>query len=185
LEAQSLLKEVEERKNREIAKLEEEFKARMDELKKKRDEEVSRIIDEARREAAQKAQRESTKALGLAQLEAKKIVMKALEDFLERAMDEIKRYIAEYTQTKEYKKLLTEMYEYAKKRLGTRVVVHCRKEDKAVFEALGAKVSTNYVQGLGGAIFESEDGSVELDMTFEELIRLKEDKIKAQILKSE
>jgi len=64
--------------------------------------------------------------------------------------------------------------------LAKEIVVHCRPEDKSFFKS-GVKVGST-IQTLGGFIAENKEGTKEIDLTFEELLRNNEDEIKNTIL---
>ena len=72
------------------------------------------------------------------------------------------------------------MVGYSKKVLAKEIVVHCREEDKSFFKS-GVKVGST-IQTLGGFIAENKEGTKEIDLTFEELLRNNEDEIKNTIL---
>ena len=56
-----------------------------------------------------------------------------------------------------------------------------RDRDKAVFSGQDITIGSS-IQILGGLIAENNDGTKELDLTFEELLRTHEDEIKTTIL---
>jgi len=64
--------------------------------------------------------------------------------------------------------------------LAKEIVVRCREEDKSFFKS-GVKVGST-IQTLGGFIAENKEGTKEIDLTFEELLRNNEDEIKNTIL---
>ena len=70
------------------------------------------------------------------------------------------------------------MINSAKKKLGQYIFVHCRDEDKPLVKdsiiTIGKSIKT-----LGGIIAENKEGTKELDLTFEELLRTHEDQIKS------
>ena len=76
--------------------------------------------------------------------------------------------------------MLQKLVDYSKKVLAKEIMVHCREEDKSFFTD-GAEVSST-IQTLGGFIAENKEGTKELDLTFEELLRNNEDEIKNTIL---
>ena len=93
----------------------------------------------------------------------------------------IKEELGNYTKTSEYEKKLQKMAETAKNTLGDNIVIHCREEDKAVFSGQDITIGSS-IQILGGLVAENNDGTKELDLTFEELLRTHEDEIKTTIL---
>ena len=74
------------------------------------------------------------------------------------------------------------MLAYASKRLGPGVTIRCRAADAAILKKLGAKVSSPNLETMGGFKATNSDGTLELDLTFEELLRNREDEARAFIL---
>ena len=66
-------------------------------------------------------------------------------------------------------------------KLGKKITVHCKEEDKPLFNISDVTVGSS-IQTIGGVIAENDDGTKELDLTFEELLRTNEDEIKSSIL---
>src|SRR5207249_8186414 len=73
---------------------------------------------------------------------------------------------------------LETMINTSKKKLGQSIVVHCREEDKTLLKDLGVTAGKS-IKTLGGIIAENKEGTKELDLTFEELLRTHEDQIKS------
>lgn len=82
--------------------------------------------------------------------------------------------------TSEYEKQNDDYNAIMVKVLAKEIVVRCREEDKSFFKS-GVKVSST-IQTLGGFIAENKEGTKEIDLTFEELLRSSEDEIKNTIL---
>jgi vacuolar-type H+-ATPase subunit E/Vma4 len=70
------------------------------------------------------------------------------------------------------------MVNSSKKKLGQNIVIHCRDEDKSTLNDLGITIGKS-IKTLGGIVAENKEGTKELDLTFEELLRTNEDKIKS------
>ena len=100
---------------------------------------------------------------------------------MDSTFDVVKKELGNYTKTSEYKKKLQKISETAKNTLGDNIVIHCRKEDKDVFSGKKITIGSS-IQILGGLIAENNIGTKELDLTFEELLRIHEDEIKTTIL---
>ena len=105
----------------------------------------------------------------------------AINKNLDSTFDVITQELSNYTKTSEYKKILQKMVETSKKKLDNNIIVHCRKEDQTIFKSGDITVGSS-IQTLGGIIAENKDGTKELDLTFEELLRTHEDEIKNTIL---
>ena len=108
-----------------------------------------------------------------------------LADELALRIEALKEALADYAESPAYSELLTRMARYASKRLGGKITVTCRKEDEATLKAAGAKIGSTSLNSIGGFKADSEDGTLELDLTFEELLRSREDEVRASILGKE
>ena len=73
------------------------------------------------------------------------------------------------------------MVKTCQKKLDKKITVHCKEEDKSLLNIPDVTVGSS-IQTLGGIIAENADGTKELDLTFEELLRANEDEIKSSIL---
>jgi vacuolar-type H+-ATPase subunit E/Vma4 len=74
------------------------------------------------------------------------------------------------------------MVNVARKRLGQDAQVHCREEDRQILKDLHATVSNKPIQTLGGIIVENKEGTMELDLTFEELLRTRDEEVRVILL---
>ena len=97
---------------------------------------------------------------------------------MESAFDVIKQEIKNYVKSSQYKKTLETMVNTSKKKLGQKIMVHCREEDRTVLKEMGITIGST-IQTLGGIIAENNDGTKEIDLTFEELLRTHEDEVKS------
>ncbi len=181
----ALLKEVEDRRKKALEALEAEYAAKRDEVKKRTEEQLAYIMENAKKEAAVASQREKIRIQGASKLQAKKIMFDATEKMLESNIGALKQSLAELASSPAYPELLQKMARYASKRLGGKIAVTCRKADEATLKAAGAKVASADLNSMGGFVADSEDGTLELDLTFEELLRGREDDVRAAILGKE
>jgi V/A-type H+-transporting ATPase subunit E len=181
----ALLREVEERRKKALEALEAEYASKREEVKKRTDEQVAFIMESAKREAAQAAQRERIRIEGAAKLQSKKVVFDATEKMLEGNIGALKQSLADLASSPAYPELLNKMARYASRRLGGKIAVTCRKQDEPTLRAAGAKITSTNLNSMGGFIADSEDGTLELDLTFEELLRDREDDVRAAILGKE
>ena len=85
------------------------------------------------------------------------------------------------TKKSEYKTVLEQMIKTCQKRLDKKITVHCKEEDKQFLNISDITIGSS-IHTLGGIIAENDDGTKELDLTFEELLRSNEDEIKSSIL---
>ena len=183
--AEALLREVEERRKKALEQLEAEYAAKNAELAKRTAEELSIIEDSERKEASSLTERERTRTSGAAKLQAKKMIFDATEKMLENNIMALRQALADYTTSKEYPEVLSRMARYASKRLGPGVGMVCRQSDAAALKRAGARIISSDLNSIGGFRAESENGNLELDLTFEEILRSHEEETRAYILSKE
>jgi vacuolar-type H+-ATPase subunit E/Vma4 len=181
----ALLKEVEDRRKKALEALEAEYSDRREEVTKRTAEQVAYTMESAKREAVVLAQKEVTRVEGAAKLQSKKLLFDATEKLLENNIAALKDALAEYSASPAYSDLLAGMAKYASKRLGGNIMVTCRKADEAALKAAGARIASANLNAIGGFKADSEDGTLELDLTFEEILRSREDEVRASILGKE
>lgn len=181
----ALLKEVEDRRNKALQALDAEYTAKREEVKKKTAEQVAYLMESAKTEAVSLSQKEVTKVEGASKLQAKKMLFDSTEKLLENNISSLEEALAEYASSPAYPELLSKMVKYASKRLGGKIVVICRKHDEAGLKAAGAKVVSTNLNAMGGFKAENEDRTLELDLTFEEILRGREDDVRAAVLGKE
>jgi V/A-type H+/Na+-transporting ATPase subunit E len=180
--AESLLNEVEEKRKKTIEMLEAEYSAKKAEVANRAAEQRGYISESSKKEAAALVQRERIRISGAAKLQSKKMIFDATEKMLENNLAALKQSLADVAGSKEYPSLLSKMLAYASKRLGGTITVRCRPADAAILKKLGAKVSSSNLESVGGFKATNSDGTLELDLTFEELLRNHEDEARAFIL---
>jgi vacuolar-type H+-ATPase subunit E/Vma4 len=94
----------------------------------------------------------------------------------------IKNEMKTFAQKPEYKETLLRMVSYAKNTLGPDIVIHCREGDRSVLGAMSVPTIGSSIDTSGGIIAEDNEGKKELDLTFEELLRTSEDRVKGFLL---
>ena len=183
--AETLLREVEDRRKKALEQLEAEYAAKRAEVLKRTEGERLYIQDSSTKEALALAEKERTRITGATKLHAKKMVFDATEKMLEANVSSLQKAMAELVQSKEYPDLVARMVRYASKRLGEGMGVVCRAADAPIFKKAGVGVVSSNLNSIGGFKAESEDGSLELDLTFEEILRNHEEQARALILGKE
>ena len=172
--------EIQNRKKNELADLDKKLNDKKSETDSKKNSAVKELKENYANEAKTKAEREGARIVEAGKLEAKKILFDAINKNLDSTFDVIKKELDGYSKKPEYKQVLQKLVDYSKKVLAKELVVHCREEDKQFFKS-GVKVGST-IQTLGGFIAENKEGTKEIDLTFEELLRSSEDEIKNTIL---
>ncbi len=174
------VEEIQNRKKNDLAELDKKLSDKKSETDSKKNSAVKELKENYANEAKTKAEREGARIVEAGKLEAKKILFDAINTNLDSTFDVIKKELDGYSKKSEYKKILQKLIDYSKKVLAKEIIVHCREEDKSFFKS-GVKVGST-IQTLGGFIAENKEGTKEIDLTFEELLRNNENEIKNTIL---
>lgn len=183
--AETLLREVDEKRKRTIEQLESEYKAKRDEVTKRAAEQRAYILESAKTQAVALAQREKIRITGAAKLQAKKMTFDATEKMLENNIVLLRQALADFANSNQYPEVLSKMLAYASKRLGAEIKLVCRQADAPLLKKSGAKVVSSDLKTIGGFKAENRDGTLELDLTFEEILRNHEEDARAYILGKE
>ncbi|MHB8352606.1 MAG: V-type ATP synthase subunit E [Thermoplasmata archaeon] len=174
-----LLGEMRARADAEFATAQSEAAAEAARITSERDRQVSEIQAESTRRAELEADRERTRTLAGARMQARKIQYEAREQALLEALAGVRRQLTDFTTTDDYEAVLERMYDAAVERLGKDVRISGRAADAAALKALAGKAFLAApVPILGGLIAESADGSRRLSLSLDELLRLREDRVR-------
>jgi V/A-type H+/Na+-transporting ATPase subunit E len=148
----------------------EEERSKGSAMKKEAEKDVEKQLDEQRNER-----------IAWARLESKRIIAEAREDAIQNVVEEFFDSLGSVRKTPEYKKFLAKAVVEAAGELGGDVSVHIVKGDKALIPAIkGAKVSED-LEVLGGAIVETADGNIRIDLTLETLFETRRDETRKRI----
>ncbi len=147
-----------------------EERARRASLKKEAEAEVGRLLEEQRNER-----------IAWARLESKRIMAEAREDAIKDVLEDFFDALGGVRKSPEYKKFLSSSVAEAMAELGAGSTVRVVKGDKALLGSVkGAKISED-LESLGGAIVESADGKIRIDLTLETMYESRKDDIRKQI----
>ena len=180
LSVDTFIQEIQTRKKNDLAELDKKLNDKKSEIDSQKKSAVKELKENYENEAKTKAEREGARIIEAGKLEAKKILFDAINKNLDSTFDVIKKELDGYSKKPEYQTVLQKLVDYSKKILAKEIVVRCREEDKSFFGD-GVEV-TSTIQSLGGFVAENKEGTKELDLTFEELLRNNEDEIKNTIL---
>ena len=183
--AETLLREVEDKRKRTLDHLDSEYATRINDLKRHAESDKLNIQENARKQAQEQVQREKIRIEGAAKLQGKKLIFDATEKMLEANLGELRRTLGEWVSSKDYQELLPRMVKYASKRLGGEIRIICRQDDAAALKRWGAEIVSSDLNSIGGFKAEKKDGTLELDLTFEEILRSREEEVRRSILGSE
>ncbi len=145
--------------------------------------ERERRIGQLRHDLAQSASadaaRERAQRVAAAKLQARKLLYEAREKRMVESLGATRQLLEEFTESDEYKELLKRMLAAAQSQLGKDLKVSGRSEDAAVLKSVaGRAYVATPVEVLGGLVAETSDGARRLNLTFDELLRLREDKVR-------
>lgn len=175
---ETFIQEIETRKRKELEGLEKDLQESKSRLQTEMNNTLKEIQERFSTEAKVKSEREQARIIEASKLQAKKIMFDAINANMQSAFAVIHQEIENYAKSPQYKKSLETMVNNAKKKLGQNIIVHCREEDKSILKELGVTTSKS-IKTLGGIIAENKEGTRELDLTFEELLRTNEDQVKS------
>jgi len=178
---ENFVAEIEGRKRRELESLDIRLAEEKTAIQIKKDNAINDMHEYFSNEARLKAEREAARIVEAARLQAKKILFDAINLNLDSAFEVIKEELRSYADTSEYKVALQKMIVTAEKSLGPKMKVKCREKDRSYLAEKGVTV-IKAIQTVGGVISENENGTKELDLTFEELLRIHEDEAKGSIM---
>jgi V/A-type H+/Na+-transporting ATPase subunit E len=178
---ETFIEEIKSRKGRELEALAVRLAEEKTALQFNKDNTIKTMHEYFSNEARLKSDREAARIVEAARLQARKILFDAININLDSAFEVIKEQLRSYTNSDVYKGALNKVIATAKKDLGPNIKVRCREQDRAPLSDLGVTVIKT-IQTIGGVIAESENGTKELDLTFEELLRIHEDEVKSSIM---
>jgi vacuolar-type H+-ATPase subunit E/Vma4 len=175
----SLVAEIRNRGEAELQKVEEERAAQAAKVASERDAEIASLRKESARLSEAEAARERAQRLAAAKLKARKLLYEARETRLADAVRGTRELLRAYADSDEYPATLQRMYETATSRLGKQVRVLGRAEDaEKLAKVAGKAVDPKPLPILGGLVVETLDGSRRLNLSFDELLRLREDRVR-------
>jgi vacuolar-type H+-ATPase subunit E/Vma4 len=175
-----LVAEIESRTQQEIAGEQARFEKEQAEIVADRTRRIAAIRSDTLRRATQEAARERTRRIAGARLEAKKLGYEFQEARTQQLLDAVKQQLADYTKSPEYPKLLKRMYAAATSRLGKDLKIRGRAEDAKLLRSVaGAGFDDPALPVTGGFVAETSDGTRRLNLTFDELLRLREDELRS------
>ena len=176
---ESLVDEIRSRAEAELRATAEAQKAETVRVEADRDRRVAAIRSESARATEMEAARERAQRVAAAKLQARKLLYEAREKRLEGALDETRKLLTEYTASPDYPAVLKRMVGVATDALGKQVRITGRAEDAGrLGRAAGKMFDPSPRPILGGLIAETPDRTRRLNLSFDELLRLREDKVR-------
>lgn len=159
-----------------LQKAEAELEAELARVRSEGEARVAAAEDEARKIV----EAERRERLSWAKLEAKRVLADAREDAANEALESIIERMKLYTGSPAYAKLMKAKIADAVKEVGGRAVVHVRRVDRKLLEVPGADMAGD-ADIIGGAIVESKDGRLRIDLSMEAFLEAKRDFLRKAI----
>lgn len=174
-----LVEEIRQRGASELAKIQSTAEADRARLAAERDRRVAEIREHAQRTTAAEIARDRAQRLAAAHLLARKATYEARERRLQQSLSEVRELLRSYTADPAYPKLLERMVARANGELGEGVRIRGRSEDASTLSRIaGPRFDATAVPILGGIVALSADGRRRLTLSFDELLRLREDRVR-------
>jgi len=174
-----LVEEIRTRASAELAKDQEHFGAEQRREEAERDRRLNSIREESRRQSEIEIARERGQRIAAAKLESRKLTYEAGERRMNASLAEARELLEEFTKSSEYAATLRRMYAVATEELGTPVRIAGRSEDGPTLRKLAGKnFDPAPLPILGGLVAETVDGSRRLNLSIDELLRLRGDRLR-------
>ena len=178
----TFIKEIKERKSKKINIIDSTLAEKKATIQRTMESTIKEMEKQYYNEAKAISQREAARIVEAARLKAKKTLFDAINENMNSTFDTITKELKSYTRKPEYKNTLQRMLNYAKQKLGQNIIVYCREDDKIILKGMNNIIVGHSIQTIGGILAEDKNGTRELDLTFEELLRTNEDEVKNFLL---
>jgi V/A-type H+-transporting ATPase subunit E len=178
----TFIQEIEERKTKKINLLDITFAEKTARIQHNKETTLKEMQQHYANEAKAKSQKEASRIVETARLKSKKILFDSINENIDSTFNTIREELKSYSRKSDYKLTLEKMIKYAKMKLGSQdIVIHCRNDDTMILNGMNIKPGSS-IQTIGGILAENKTETMELDLTFEELLRTHEDEIQNFLL---
>jgi len=175
-----LIAEIRARGERELAEETQKFAAEKTRLETDRAARLAAITNDFQARTETDARRERSQRVAGAHMQARKLEYEAQERAMAASLDAVRNLLREFTESDEYPEVLRRMYLVATDELGKDVRISGRAEDAAVLKPLaGRSFDSAPASILGGLIAATPQGDRRLTLSFDELLRLREDRVRS------
>ncbi len=176
---ESLVEEIRRQGEADVRAAQAEEAAATARIGKERDARLAEVESEGAKATAAEASRARSQRVAAAKLEARKKLYEAREQRLERSIEATRRLLVDFTETAQYPAVLRRMFDAATQELGKSLKVRGRAEDAAALQKVAGKAFDPAPQAiLGGLLAQTTDGNRRLNLSFDELLRLREDRVR-------
>ena len=141
------------------------------------------LVKAAAEEAEVMIEAQRKEKIAWARLEAKRLISEAKEDAIKGCLESFFEEMKSARDSKQYQMFLNKVVSSALKELGaSKATVHLLKGDKKYFKNGNGKVTVvEDISTAGGALVETEDGRIRVDMTLESLFESRKDDLRKEI----
>ncbi|MFZ0890902.1 MAG: V-type ATP synthase subunit E family protein [Thermoplasmata archaeon] len=176
---ENLVEEIRQHAEAELKATIEGQKAEETQINADRERRLTEIRTASQRATETEVARERAQRVAAAKLQARKMLYEAREKRLEDGLQETRALLADYTTSSAYPTVLKRMVETATASLGRQIRLSGRAEDASLLAKVAGKSYDPTPQPiLGGLIAETTDKSRRLNLSFDELLRLREDEVR-------
>jgi vacuolar-type H+-ATPase subunit E/Vma4 len=176
---ETLVEEIRQRAEAELRATIESQKVEEARITHDRDQRIAEIRATAQRATEAEVARERAQRVAAAKLQARKMLYEAREKRLEDGLRETRALLAAQTASPSYPGILKRMVEVANDALGRQLRISGRAEDATVLAKVAGKAFDPTPRPIvGGLIAATTDGSRRLNLSFDELLRLREDQVR-------
>src|SRR5208282_84343 len=140
------------------------------------------LAEESRKFTAEKTRLEADRALRVAgaRMQSRKLEYEAQERAMNASLEAVRNLLRQFTESDEYPEVLRRMYSVATDELGKEVRISGRAEDAALLKPLaGRSFDPTPAPILGGLVAATPEGDRRLTLSFDELLRLREDRVRS------
>ena len=178
----TFIQEIEERKTRKITLLDTTLTEKKMRIQHTIESTIKEMTQHYSDEAKAKSQKEGARIIEASRLKAKKILFDAINASMDSTLNTIREELKTYSQKPDYKNTIKKMVKYGKMKLNSQeIIIHCRNDDNIILNGMKINLGSS-IQTIGGVLAENRNGTMEIDLTFEELLRTHEDEIQNFLL---
>ena len=176
---ETLVDEIRRRGEADLAAITTARDAQAAEVAAERDRKLGDLRSQSAREAELEVAHERAQRVAAAKLQARKLLYEAREKRLAGAISETRDLLSDYTRSPQYPAVLKRMMSAATESLGKQVRILGRSEDAPLLtKVAGKSFDPTPLPILGGLVAETTDGNRRLNLSFDELLRLREDRVR-------
>ncbi len=174
-----LVEEIRQRGASDLAKIQADAEAERARLVADRDRRLAEIREQSERMTAADIARERAQRIAAAHLLARKATYEARERRLQQSLGEVRELLRSSAADPTYPKLLERMVARVHRALGNDARIRGRAEDAPTLSRIaGSRFDPTPEPILGGIVGISADGRRRLTLSFDELLRLREDRVR-------